>query len=173
MKLGFERLKTLAELTQRLTVVLGQLFSRVTVLEENEGSAETPDGSITSPKLASDINFVNMPTVVGNPIIESGSNANGSWTKFSDGTMICHHVLPYNATTSPAGSLDKTLETTWTYPETFISANVVIAANDSSSTELIMTARSVDTTSGRFKMFCYTPISGTRTARIMATGRWV
>lgn len=32
-----------------------------------------------------------MPFVGTAPIIESGSNANGSWIKYADGTMICSH----------------------------------------------------------------------------------
>jgi len=39
-------------------------------------------------------------------IIESGSNANGSWTKWSDGTMICEHrVYSSHDTTTPYGAL--------------------------------------------------------------------
>ena len=32
-------------------------------------------------------NFTAMPQVGGNPIVESGSNSNGSWTKWADGTL--------------------------------------------------------------------------------------
>ena len=32
-------------------------------------------------------NFTAMPQVGGDPIVESGSNADGEWTKFSDGTL--------------------------------------------------------------------------------------
>lgn len=54
-----------------------------------------------------------------NGIVESGSNANGNWIKYADGTMICTkriepsefgNVQSYNAVT-----------TTWTYPQEFIS----------------------------------------------------
>lgn len=34
-------------------------------------------------------NFVQMPQVGGSPIVENGSNANGAWIKWADGTMIC------------------------------------------------------------------------------------
>jgi len=33
-------------------------------------------------------NFSAMPQVGGDPIVESGSNADGEWTKFSDGTLF-------------------------------------------------------------------------------------
>ena len=34
-------------------------------------------------------NFTTIPQVGGDPIVESGSNANGEYTKFSDGTLFC------------------------------------------------------------------------------------
>ena len=34
-------------------------------------------------------NFTSMPQVGGDPIVESGSNSNGQYTKFSDGTLFC------------------------------------------------------------------------------------
>ena len=33
-------------------------------------------------------NFSSMPTVGNTPILESGSNANGNWIKYEDGTMV-------------------------------------------------------------------------------------
>jgi hypothetical protein len=50
-------------------------------------------------------------------IIESGSNANGEFVKYADGTMICTILL------SPATS------TTWTFPIAFSSAPNVQATN--------------------------------------------
>jgi len=34
-------------------------------------------------------NFTAMPQVGGDPIVESGSNADGEWTRWSDGTQVC------------------------------------------------------------------------------------
>ena len=34
-------------------------------------------------------NFTAMPQVGGNPIVESGSNSDGEWTRWADGTQIC------------------------------------------------------------------------------------
>jgi hypothetical protein len=34
-------------------------------------------------------NFTAMPQVGGDPIVESGSNVDGDWTRWSDGTQIC------------------------------------------------------------------------------------
>ena len=37
-----------------------------------------------------------------NHIVESGSNENGSWTKWSDGTMICDIIREYSFTATAA-----------------------------------------------------------------------
>jgi hypothetical protein len=33
-----------------------------------------------------------MPQVGGDPIVESGSNADGEWTRWSDGTQVVHNA---------------------------------------------------------------------------------
>ena len=43
-------------------------------------------------------NFTAMPQVGGDPIVESGSNADGEWTRWSDGTQICKTESPLNQT---------------------------------------------------------------------------
>jgi len=47
-------------------------------------------------------------------IIEQGSNANGRFTKFADGTLICY------LRTYIAGDDTSTISGTWTYPSAFI-----------------------------------------------------
>jgi len=37
-------------------------------------------------------NFTAMPQVGGDPIVESGSNADGEWTRWADGTQITHLI---------------------------------------------------------------------------------
>lgn len=41
--------------------------------------------------------FVTMPYVGTAPVVVSGSNANGSYIKFSDGTMICWNSIAFNS----------------------------------------------------------------------------
>ena len=38
-------------------------------------------------------NFTAMPQVGGDPIVESGSNADGEWTRWADGTQVCRYVI--------------------------------------------------------------------------------
>ena len=57
-----------------------------------------------------------------NKIIESGSNTNGSYVKYSDGTMICHRAIETTMQCNePWGSLYVGKNTTeYNFPQTFI-----------------------------------------------------
>jgi len=61
-------------------------------------------------------------------IIERGSNANGSWTKFPDGTLICSWVDSVYRTTSNADLPDYFYQQIIVYPYPFISAPRVTSA---------------------------------------------
>lgn len=58
----------------------------------------------------SQADFSAMPQVGGDPIIESGSNADGEWTRSADGTQWVHF---------PSSS-DAAIDRTWTFPVAFI-----------------------------------------------------
>lgn len=57
-------------------------------------------------------------------IAESGSNANGNYIKFEDGTMICSASLLLSDVehTIASGSIFMNSEVIWTYPASFISS---------------------------------------------------
>jgi len=57
-------------------------------------------------------NFTTMPQVGGDPIVESGSNANGEYTKFADGTLITRVVSTIDFS-SGFPILDKTTAATF------------------------------------------------------------
>lgn len=65
-------------------------------------------------------------------IIERGSNANGEYVRYADGTQICWvRNLPLDITTA-AGSLFRGL-VTWTFPAAFVSSFPVFASSNSGS----------------------------------------
>lgn len=35
------------------------------------------------------LEYYEMPTVGGSPVVESGSNSDGEWTRWADGTQMC------------------------------------------------------------------------------------
>ena len=93
-------------------------------------------------------------------LVVSGSNTNGSYVKFPDGTMIC-----------TGASANQTLEFEWTYPQPFI-ANPIISVLPAFSSDLAtnVTLYQRSKTSSSVTLKAY----GTSTPYIMATaiGRW-
>lgn len=56
-------------------------------------------------------------------IIETGSNGNGTYTKFADGTMICsQHAEFTNQTFGTRGGIGVSTGWSWTFPTPFIAA---------------------------------------------------
>lgn len=70
-----------------------------------------------------DANFTAMPQVSGNPIVESGSNSDGEWTRYADGTQMCRVEGVVITLTSGAESAFLT----WVYPVAFSSRPFVTA----------------------------------------------
>lgn len=70
-----------------------------------------------------------------NSIIESGSNENGNWIKYVDGTMICTKTISITTPiTSPWGALFESGDVILgQFPQTFISNPRVSVTNNSSS----------------------------------------
>ena len=68
--------------------------------------------------------FTAMPYVGTAPIVESGSNANGSYAKFADGTMICYGTKTTNTAIATGwGSLFiNSGDITITFPVAFVGA---------------------------------------------------
>ena len=108
-------------------------------------------------------------------ITETGSNANGTYVKFSDGTMICHgHIdLGLLNMQSPWGALFISAGVNITFPATFISKPSVDAnmENDTGDGAMWMgTASTTSTGTGRFVRA--TALTFQATAGWTAIGRW-
>ena len=57
--------------------------------------------------------FEAMPVSDGAPIVESGSNADGEWTRWADGTQTCGYVDGAAPVVAPAEGRN------WTYPAAY------------------------------------------------------
>jgi len=66
----------------------------------SKAEADTRYAEITG---GADANFAVMPQVGGDPVVESGSNADGQWTRFAEGTQVCIGVLPNISMVSNTG----------------------------------------------------------------------
>lgn len=98
-------------------------------------------------------------------VIETGSGANGSYTKFADGTLICEISAMATANGAP---------TTWTLPESFVNTAysvsvTVVGASPAIATISAQSAGSVDVES-----FDVTGNDNvTPTVTLIAIGRWL
>jgi len=66
-------------------------------------------------------NFTAMPQVGGDPIVESGSNADGEWTRWADGKQTCE-----SPQTAMSFNYASNIKFTWVYPVAFISTPTVV-----------------------------------------------
>ena len=114
-----------------------------------------------------------------NGIIESGSNANGDYTKFADGTMICTGIKSGStswsdwwgfAKRSPEGN--EALSAT--FSQEFINNNVSLSLTPSHGNDIFSASYLGITTTG-FSYICYKPSGVSSTnyeIKYIATGRW-
>ena len=101
----------------------------------------------------------------------SGSNANGRWTKFSDGTLICVRTVSINFNTVN--------EQSWDFPSAFIyipsgsisyGVSVIGGVGFSNKRELAKTP--IVTTLASWKIRFGDVYASTDEAYLLATGRW-
>ncbi len=108
-------------------------------------------------------------------ITESGSNSNGRYIKFDDGTMICYSNRDCSAPpNSPRGTLYSTGSEGWTFPSTFISTPSIFinevkgVGNCWGALGNIATT----TTGTSFQLFRASSGANISTAGLYAIGRW-
>lgn len=103
-------------------------------------------------------------------IIERGSNANGEYVKFADGTMICTAYLSCGATAAAGGLYASTIAT-WTYPASFVDApSVAYSTGTALGWGAVVAA---DNTSANVRRWTNAVHSATNVAGYaVAIGRW-
>lgn len=110
---------------------------------------------------------------IAGEVVESGSNANGEYVRFADGTQICRRADPDLTTISTATGAVYSTTSSWTYPAAFIEGPTVLG-NSSRSTGGASWGGSVGTP-GPTSVVLYAIASAQNTnARIqgLAIGRW-
>ena len=108
-------------------------------------------------------------------IVESGSNSNGKWTKFADGTMICtHRMFSASGITIPYGSLFRTDSTYWNFPQPFFGSPVMSATcQDTTAYSLVaMGAYGIYDVNGTFSVINSKSDSKPVLVGLTAIGRW-
>jgi len=123
-------------------------------------------------------NIIGPVSQVGGAIIERGSNANGEYVRFADGTQICHFhgTVTNQAINSAYGSSGLFIgERTWTFPAQFASGHIVAFHQGIWGTGASWsTLASVTTTTANFKFLDVNSRStGTDfVLNFVAIGRW-
>ncbi len=98
---------------------------------------ETPQGAQDKAD-AAELNAKSAVTALENEImdddsevlkvVESGSNANGRFIRYSDGTQMCWHRGVSMATNTAQGAIYRSTSSTWTFPKEFINNNISVSA---------------------------------------------
>jgi hypothetical protein len=107
-------------------------------------------------------------------IIERGSNSNGEFVRFADGTQICLRTASLTATAVTNAPFYYTTsgdEITWTYPASFISTPMVMGSCTSANLAFFGSSRAVGSTSAVLQAIA----DRSRTASTFsysAIGRW-
>ena len=113
-------------------------------------------------------------TAIG--VTEKGTNANGTYVKFSDGTMICRGRVSISslAITSPWGALFLSPALSIIYPATFVGEPPAVSPNMENNTGDIATWYNVLSSTSSFDGYFGSAVARTFPCRLswMAIGRW-
>ena len=107
-------------------------------------------------------------------IIESGSNDNGSWVKYSDGTMICRNIFSIaNVTfTELATGINYSETQTITYPQEFIDNDVSVKVSCRSANFAWAVNETSIASSFNFTILHTTNVKRTISCNYIAIGKW-
>jgi hypothetical protein len=114
----------------------------------------------------------NLRRYVGDPIVEEGSNANGTWIKFASGSMICRSpVFDSIAVSTADGSGFQSAAQAWTLPQTFTAIPDVWGVSVGSVSQAWASAYASSTTAAEGRMFSFQSRTG-RAMRMVAMGKY-
>ena len=141
------------------------------------------DGLFPDKTSATPQDFTAMPSVGGDPVVESGSNADGEWPRWADGTQICTHVFTGAVNDFGAGTLldmYRSYSLNWTFPVAFIATPVMSSSVvtplpvDGTDAFVVSNAGRVITATSAsvIQMFRGTNIGDVEVCNVQATGRW-
>ncbi|MGR3498190.1 MAG: pyocin knob domain-containing protein [Limimaricola soesokkakensis] len=100
-----------------------------------------------------------------------GSNPNGRYVRFPDGTQICYHVLSFTDIATATGNLFTTNgEITWNFPAGFSTTNGLNVDASVRFGTAWGTGRTANLSSGLFRGFHPTSITGSFDAELRAFG---
>ncbi len=129
---------------------------------------------VTTPGLASTA----MPTSGGDLIVESGSNSDGEWTKFADGTLHCTQLRVESFSVTTLANSYYYAVLSWAPPAVFIEQPFYTAGFRSTGAVIsVATAGedAIEAVPATFPVYAIAPAQVANRAyltRWFATGRW-
>jgi hypothetical protein len=129
----------------------GSLYSRDSILGTVSQSGGVPTGAI----------------------IEKGSNANGSYVRFADGTQICWRAVALGTTSNGTGSLFSTNTVSGSWAANFSAAPTIVTSAKDSQGALVWSTNAAASTTG-FTLLQGISVVNTASANadLVAVGRW-
>ena len=105
--------------------------------------------------------------------ILSGSNSNGEYTKFPDGTLICKHEIILPDTNEAAGVLYmSSTAPTWTFPIPFVGYFPQVNGSSSSTSYTWVVIQTSSLSSSIVRGWRGSTSSASITLQLVAIGRW-
>ena len=141
----------------------------VFLVDGSEKMSIDASGTLLSPGGAAFVGTVATGSTNG-AIIERGSNANGEYVKFADGTMICTQAIGSVDINISAGNVYRSNSINADFPATFDSVPVGSGSIGNTVTAWA-NGRTGSTTQWSFSAFSYTSRTGD-TVKLTAIGRW-
>lgn len=104
--------------------------------------------------------------------IERGSNADGAWVRFADGSLECHSVTLTQDVTTAAGSMYRSIAATWNLPVVMMnSAFTAYPGTLSNAATHWGSARPINAADVEYVIYSFGSYAG-RNIRLSAVGRW-
>ncbi len=167
----------------------GATFSTGVAFDGATGEASFPNGAqVSGASVYHRANLLGMASQTGGvptgAVIEQGSNANGDYVRFADGTQICWHTSTSGSVTQfGAGTFGNPYSSsgaTWNYPASFITAPVVHVQVDTGAltgaarrlVAIIGTVSPLSTSDITVSRFSSDATPSTPTLHQCAVGRW-
>jgi hypothetical protein len=106
-------------------------------------------------------------------VIERGSNANGEFVRFADGTQICQQAVGSALTPNvAAGSIFSSPEYVWTFPAAFATTTIAVTCSPRNAADVWGRARVTSTTQGAAKLLSAVSVPTAIGIDLLAVGRW-
>lgn len=104
---------------------------------------------------------------------QSGSNSNGSWVKYPDGTMFCWAIIEVTEPADvPSGDIYRSETMSWTFPQEFTGDGGFAWFDSTSLNRWVQKTTGPDPISAEFRIFRSASSSVLGTISGFAIGRW-